>query len=63
MKEEIKKKVEGEAGPSIFDDAAVDTGAVRIPQNEHRCRDIVLRAQLGDIPTNADLSFLRNGCH
>ena len=33
------------------------------PQNEHRCRDIVLRAQLGDIPTNADLSFLRNGCH
>ena len=32
------------------------------PQNDRRCRDIVLRAQLGDIPTNADLSFLRNGC-
>lgn len=31
-------------------------------QNERRCRDIVLRAQLGEAPNNADQTFLRNGC-
>lgn len=33
-----------------------------LTQNDRRCRDIVLRAQLGDTPDNADQTFLRNGC-
>jgi len=31
--------------------------------DERRCRDIVLRAQLGKNPSDADKQFLRNGCH
>ncbi len=31
-------------------------------QNEQRCRDIALHAQLGENITNADQTFLRNGC-
>lgn len=31
-------------------------------QNERRCRDIVLRVQLGEVPDDADRTFLRNGC-
>lgn len=31
-------------------------------QNERRCRDIVLRAQLGESPNDGDRTFLRNGC-
>jgi hypothetical protein len=30
--------------------------------DERRCRDIVLRAQLGKDPSDADKQFLRNGC-
>lgn len=29
---------------------------------EYRCRDIVLKAQLGKDPSDADTQFLRNGC-
>lgn len=32
------------------------------PAEEHRCRDIVLKAQLGKDPSDADTQFLRNGC-
>lgn len=32
------------------------------PADEHRCRDIVLKAQLGKDPSDADTQFLRNGC-
>lgn len=31
-------------------------------QNQRRCRDIVLRAQLGETPDDGDRTFLRNGC-
>lgn len=31
-------------------------------QNQRRCRDIVLRVQLGEAPDDADRTFLRNGC-
>lgn len=30
--------------------------------NDRRCRSIVQRAQLGDVPDHDDLQFLRNGC-
>ena len=30
--------------------------------NQRRCRDISLRAQLGRTPTDADIQFLRRGC-
>ena len=40
--------------------------AVTVPParlaNERRCRDIVLKAQLGKDPSDADKRFLRNGC-
>lgn len=32
------------------------------PAEDHRCRDIVLKAQLGRDPSDADTQFLRNGC-
>lgn len=32
------------------------------PADERRCRDIVLKAQLGKDPSDADKQFLRNGC-
>jgi len=32
------------------------------PADERRCRDIVLRAQLGKDPSDADKQFLRSGC-
>ncbi len=31
--------------------------------DQRRCRDIVLRAQLGKDPSDADTQFLRSGCH
>lgn len=31
-------------------------------QNERHCRDIVLRVQLGENPTDGDRKFLHNGC-
>jgi len=42
------------------------TVAVAVPSarqaDERRCRDIVLKAQLGKDPSDADKRFLRNGC-
>ena len=31
-------------------------------QSERRCRNIVLRVQLGEVPDDGDRTFLRNGC-